>query len=186
MMMKIAIAIGIFALSIIAISGINEEQVSSALGAITTLFIELLAAMKIMSLVGGKMKVAMETTVAMIGMAIAIKILASTLKTIAELEPNEIEKGVLGIAGLAVVLTASMKILSSSTKKAVSCAFAMNAFATAIKILASVCETFAYMGWEEIGKGLVGVGALMAEIDLFLSTTKMSGKAILTATGIVI
>lgn len=186
MILKIAIAIGILALSIMAISGINEEQVSSALGAITTLFIELLAAMKIMSLVGGKTKVAMETTVAMIGMAIAIKILASTLKTIAELEPNEIEKGVLGIAGLAVVLTASMKILSSSTKKAVSCAFAMNAFATAIKILASVCETFAYMGWEEIGKGLVGVGALMAEIDLFLSTTKMSGKAILTATGIVI
>lgn len=59
-------------------------------------------------------------------------------------------------------------------------------FAAAIKILASVCEQLAKLDWNQLAKGLVGVGVLLAEVSLFLRTAKFSGKSITTATGIVI
>lgn len=42
------------------------------------------------------------------------------------------------------------------------------------------------MDWNQLAKGLVGVGVLLAEVSLFLRTAKFSGKSITTATGIVI
>ena len=42
------------------------------------------------------------------------------------------------------------------------------------------------MDWDDMAKGLVGVGVLLAEVEIFLNNAKFNGKAVLTATGIVI
>lgn len=47
-------------------------------------------------------------------------------------------------------------------------------------------QTLAQLDWNQLAKGLVGVGVLLAEVSLFLRTAKFSGKSIATATGIVI
>lgn len=62
----------------------------------------------------------------------------------------------------------------------------MAIFAAAIKILASACEDLSALDWEELAKGLVGVGVLLAEVSLFMNTAKFSGQSVTTATGIVI
>lgn len=59
-------------------------------------------------------------------------------------------------------------------------------FAAAIKVLASACEDITALDWEELAKGLVGVGVLLAEVSLFMNTAKFSGQSVTTATGIVI
>ena len=59
-------------------------------------------------------------------------------------------------------------------------------FAVAIKVLASVCEDLSNLNWDQLRKGLVGVGVLLAEVLLFMRTAKFSAKTITTATGIVI
>lgn len=59
-------------------------------------------------------------------------------------------------------------------------------FAAAIKVLASACEDLSALDWEELAKGLVGVGVLLAEVSLFMNTAKFSGQSVTTATGIVI
>ena len=72
------------------------------------------------------------------------------------------------------------------SKKATSTATGMVILAAAVKILASVVKDLADLEWEQLGKGLVGVGVLLAEVDIFLNTAKFGGKAISTATGMVI
>ena len=47
-------------------------------------------------------------------------------------------------------------------------------------------QDLAELSWEELAKGLVGVGVLLAEISIFLNTVKVNKKSIATATGIVI
>lgn len=59
-------------------------------------------------------------------------------------------------------------------------------FGAAIKILASACEDLSKLQWDELGRGLTGVGVLFAEIAVFLRVAKFNGKMISTATGIVI
>lgn len=46
--------------------------------------------------------------------------------------------------------------------------------AAAMKVLASACKDFGQMEWSEIGKGLAGIGGLLAELAVF---TNLAGNA---------
>lgn len=107
-------------------------------------------------------------------------------KTIADLDAKQLTTGLIGVAGLTTMMVAAAKAMSSNSKTIIKGATQMVIFAAAIKILASVCEQLAKLDWNQLAKGLVGVGVLLAEVSLFLRTAKFSGKSITTATGIVI
>lgn len=74
----------------------------------------------------------------------------------------------------------------SSQKQVMKGATSLIIFGAAIKILASACEDLSKLQWDELGRGLTGVGVLFAEIAVFLRVAKFNGKMISTATGIVI
>lgn len=78
------------------------------------------------------------------------------------------------------------RLLSSGSGQVVKGATSLVIFAAAVKVLASACKDLSALSWEELGKGLTGVGVLMGEIAIFLRAAKFSGKTITTATGIVI
>lgn len=122
----------------------------------------------------------------LIKIASAIAILASALKKIASLSWNEIAKGLTGITVISGVLAGVAKVISKDEKTIAKGAFNLIFLATAVKILASACKDISQLSWGELGKGLTGVGVLMAEIALFLNTAKFSGKAVSTATGILV
>ena len=71
-------------------------------------------------------------------------------------------------------------------KNASKSATGMILFAAAIKILSTAVKSLGEMDWDDMAKGLVGVGVLLAEVEIFLNNAKFNGKAVLTATGIVI
>lgn len=185
-LLKIAGAIGILALSLTAIAGIDADKLNGALGAITVLFTDLMASMAIFSKIGGEMKGATKATTLMLGLAVSIRILVSALKSVAELEWDDLGKGLLGITVLMGEMVAALKLLGSDGKKVGKDASNILIFAAAIKVLASACKDLGQLSWDELGKGLLGVGVLLGEIDIFLNTAKFSGKTISTATGIVI
>lgn len=185
-LLKIASAIAILTASLIALSLVDSEKLNVALGAITVLFAELLASMAVFNKISGQATGVMKSVTAMLGIATAVLILASALKKIADLDAKQLTTGLIGVAGLTAMMVAAAKAMSSNSKTIIKGATQMVIFAAAIKILASVCEQLAKLDWNQLAKGLVGVGVLLAEVSLFLRTAKFSGKAITTATGIVI
>lgn len=185
-LIKIATAVAILAGSILVISLIDSSKLAASLGAITTLFADLMASMAIFSKISGNMKGVTKATTAMVGISIAVLILASALKTVSEISAGNMVTGLLGVLALTAIVVGAAKALSKSGKMVIKGATQMIIFAAAIKILASVCEDLGALSWSEMTKGLVGVGVLMAEISLFLKTANFSGKAITTATGIVL
>lgn len=185
-LLKIASAIAILTASLVALSLIDSDKLNSALGGITVLFADLMASMAVFNKISGQASGVLKSTTAMLGMSTAVLILASALKTIGDLDLKQIATGLTGVAGLTAIMVAAAKAMSSSTKTIVKGATQMVIFAAAIKILASVCEDLSQLDWNGLAKGLVGVGVLMTEVSLFLNNTKFSGKAITTATGIVI
>lgn len=185
-LLKIAAAIAVLAASIVAISLIDSEKLSASLGAITVLFANLLGSMAIFNKISGSKDGTTKACVAMIAMSAAVLILAGAMKKVAELDWEGVAKGLISIAGLSAILVASAKIMSSGSGQLVKGATSLVVFAAAIKILASVCEDLSKLEWGELAKGLVGVGVLLGEVALFLRTAKFGGKAISTATGIVI
>lgn len=185
-LLKIASAIAILTASLIALSLVDSEKLNVALGAITVLFADLLASMAVFNKISGQATGVVKSVTAMLGIATAVLILASALKKIADLDAKQLATGLIGVAGLTTMMVAAAKAMSSNSKAIIKGATQMVIFAAAIKILASVCEQLAQLDWNQLAKGLVGVGVLLAEVSLFLRTAKFSGKSITTATGIVI
>ena len=185
-LLKIGAAIALLAGSIVAISLIDSDKLSASLGAITVLFANLLGAMTIFNKISSDTGKVAKACTAMIAMSVAVSILAGALKKVSDLDWGELARGLVGIAGLTTIVVASSKAMASSQKQVMKGATSLIIFGAAIKILASACEDLSKLQWDELGRGLTGVGVLFAEIAVFLRVAKFNGKIISTATGIVI
>lgn len=185
-LLKIGAAIALLAGSIVAISLIDSDKLSASLGAITVLFANLLGAMAIFNKISSDTGKVSKARTAMIAMSVAVSILAGALKKVSDLDWGELARGLVGIAGLTTIVVASSKAMASSQKQVMKGATSLIIFGAAIKILASACEDLSKLQWDELGRGLTGVGVLFAEIAVFLRVAKFNGKMISTATGIVI
>lgn len=167
----IATAVLLLAAGLWVLSTIPSEKLAPSIAAITVLFAELAAMMAFMAkgLKGVKMtKVAGQ----MILMSGAILILATALKKIASIDSDTLFSSVTAIGLLMAMLTATAKSLSSDSKKVMSGSAGLVAMAGAILILSSAVEKLSKLTWEELAKGLIAVGALLAELVLF---TKLVG-----------
>ena len=185
-LLKIGAAIALLAGSIVAISLIDSDKLSVSFGAITVLFANLLGAMAIFNKISSDTGKVSKAGTAMIAMSVAVSILAGALKKVSDLDWGELARGLVGIAGLTTIVVASSKAMASSQKQVMKGATSLIIFGAAIKILASACEDLSKLQWDELGRGLTGVGVLFAEIAVFLRVAKFNGKMISTATGIVI
>lgn len=185
-LLKIASAIAILTASLIALSLVDSEKLNVALGAITVLFADLLGSMAVFNKISGKASGVTKSVTAMLGIATSVLILASALKKVADLDAGQLTAGLIGVAGLTTIMVAAAKAMSSGGETIVKGATQMLIMAAAIKVLASVCEDLSKLDWNQLAKGLVGVGILLAEVSVFMRTAKFSGKTITTATGIVI
>lgn len=182
---KIAAAVGVLSVSLLILSTIDSGKLATSFAGITGLFVELTAAMAILDELDIDGKAASKTASAMIKVGAALLVLSLAMKNIADLEPGQIAEGLIAIG----VLLAEMDVFLNTAKfdkNASKSATGMILFAAAIKILASAVQSLGGMDWDDMAKGLVGVGVLLAEVDVFLNTAKFSGKSVLTATGIVI
>lgn len=185
-LLKIGAAIALLAGSIVAISLIDSDKLSASLGAITVLFANLLGAMAIFNKISSDTGKVSKACTAMIAMSVAVSILAGALKKVSDLDCGELARGLVGIAGLTAIVVASSKAMASGQKQVMKGATSLIIFGVAIKILASACKDLSRLQWDELGRGLTGVGVLFAEIAVFLRVAKFNGKMISTATGIVI
>ena len=172
-LLKIAVAIAILAGSITVLAAIDPDRLTDSLGAITVLFTELLGSLAIFT----KLNTSFEqlTGIAtLLGLATGIAILALALKSIAELDMEQMEVGILGVAGLAAAMVVVSKAMAMGGNISGG-AFQMILMAAAIKILASAAIDMSSLSWEEIGKGLASVGALLAEMAIFSNVVKSAG-----------
>lgn len=181
-LIKIATAIGILAASIVAISLVDSDKLAGSLGAITVMMTELIVAMAAFNKLGG---VSGKGATKLVVFAGAVLVLSSAVKKMASLSWGELARGLVGVGVLLAELDVFMAT-SKFNKKAMSNATAMVIFAAAIKVMASAVKDLSSLGWEEMAKGLLGVGVLLAEVDIFLNTAKFSGKAMSTATGMLV
>lgn len=185
-LLKIATAIAVLAAAIVTISLIDSSKLTASLGAITVLFAELMASMAVFSRISGEVKGVIKGTTAMIGVSTSVLLLASALKKISDIEPEQMVVALTGIAGLMTAMVAAAKVLGSGSGTVIKGAAQMVVFASAIKMLASACTDLAQLDFAGLVKGLTGVGVLMAEVSLFTKKVAINKGAMVTATGILV
>lgn len=185
-LLTIAVAVGILAASLFLLSGIDGAKLAAGLGAITVMLGELMLALFMFTKIGAIAKGAIRSVALLVGLAIAIAILAGAMKTLADLSWEGIAKGLVGVTVLMAELVIVAKVLSANGGTIVTGAASLILFAIAIKILASAVGDLAGLSWEELTKGLVGVGVLLAGIALFCNNAKFTASMIAAGAGILL
>lgn len=169
---NIAIAIGILAAALFVLSTIDPVQLTAALAAMAALFGELIVAMTIFSKFQIITKGVIKSITLMIGMSVAMLILAAAVRAIGTLDWEQLAKGLIGVTVLMGELVVMMKVLSANEKTVVKGAGSMIVMAIALRILVSSVKALSTLSWEEIAKGLLGVTVLMGELAIFSNTVK--------------
>ena len=116
------------------------------------------------------------SSVALVVMGAALKIMVSAFKDFAKLDWEGLAKGLTGMSAL--LLEMSMFISAIDQKKIFASSVGLLLIGTAIKKLVSSCTKLGQLSWEELIKGLVGVGAILLEVGIF-------AKAVSGSTGLV-
>lgn len=177
-LLTIASAIAILTASIVVLSLINPKKLAVALGAITTMATELMAAMWIFNKIDGDYTGAGKAAILMVGMSAAILILSSAVKKMSSLSWVELSKGLSGVTILLGELVAVSVILGNNDTKMVKGSVGIVLLAEAIKILSTACINISGLSWEELAKGLTGItvilgGLIAASMALSENETKM-------------
>jgi tape measure domain-containing protein len=171
---EIAVAVGILTLSVKALAKIDADGLTRALTALTIMFTQLGAALFAFEKYLGEKDIAkmIGLGIAMGVLAIAVRILVGSVKSLAELSWNDLAKGLTGLVVILGALVGTMKLMPDD-KKMISSAVGLVILAAGIKLLVSAVTDLAGMSWEELSKGLVGVAATLLAVGLFTKFAKV-------------
>lgn len=184
-LLAIAAAIGILAIALIAISSIPSDSLNESLGAMTVMFVDLIGAMGVFSKLAGSKSTMIVAAVSMILVAEAVNILSSALKKIVDLDASQLATGLIGITVLLTEVVAAAKIMSSGSGSIVKGTANLILLAEAVNILASVCLKISGLDWNELARGLTGVGVLLAELAAFMALAKFGSMGVTTGLGLI-
>ena len=177
-LLKIASAIAILAGSLVVLSMIDEGKLTSSLGAITGLFIELFGSMTIFEKIAGGsgFKSMGKVSRAMIGISTAVLILSAAMKNLASLSWDEIGRGLTAtVAGLGTLIGAIYLLPKDTTTKTGS----LIGLSTALVILSGALKVMGSMSWDEIGRGLTTLAGSLAILigSMHLMKSAVAGAA---------
>jgi hypothetical protein len=186
-LMKIALAIALLTVSVVALSLIDSKKLATALGGLTIMFIQLLGAMAIFEKItasGGFAKMPFMTA-SLILLAIAIDVLVVAVAKLSTLSWAELAKGLVGVG----VLLASLALFTKFAvvdKGGVKAGAGLILLAFAIKLLVDSVKELSGMNWGELAKGLVGVATLLGALALFTKFSAAGKGGLAQGAGIIL
>lgn len=164
-LMKIAMAVGILAVSIVALSVIDPASLFKAMVGIATAMGLLLGAMEILGKVAdtdGFHKVPVVAG-AMILLSTAVLILSAAVTVLSKIPFGDLVKGLAGAAVAIGLLVGAMHLMPDN-KKLFATSAGLILVATSLLIMAKAVEMFASMSVGELAKGLIAMGSALAII----------------------
>ena len=165
---KIGAAIAVLAAGVFILSKIDAKDLTKAMTAIAVGLGEMAGALKIMStggLAGGVQMAAIAT--GMIILSAAILILSAAVKVFSTMSWDELERGLAGVGGALAVIAAGVKLIP--TVQLIPTAAGLVLVGLALTLIATAAKIFAEMKWEELGKGLLGLGGALLALGAGLS-----------------
>jgi tape measure domain-containing protein len=175
MILKIAIAVGILVLSLMALAKIPTNDLISGIIAIGILVTVLVKAMKQLSDIEPKenSKIVAATT-SMILLAFAVRILASAVAKLGAMSAADLAQGLIAVGALLAGLGLFAKF-AALDKTSVAAGVSLLLMAVAINILAGAVFILGNLNPEDAARGLGIMAALVAGIVLLLVSLKSMG-----------
>lgn len=186
-LVRIAVAMGVLALSLIALSSVDPERMKTALAGMTVLFVELGAAMKAFQNMDFKKGFGSTSTMvaSMLAMSFSILILSSAVKKLSSVDPEKLKTGLIGVGSILAGLSVFMNMTdldSMGLRKG----GGLLLFATSLMILSSAVEKLGGIDSDSIKRGLSAMGGILVELAIFMNVTSEVSKTLSKSVGLVV
>lgn len=170
--LDIAIAVGILAAALIALSLIQPKKLATGLGALSALLGELVGSLFLLSKIDAKGLAAMSF--AILTISTAMLLLSAAVAILGNLDMSTLAKG-LGAIGVALALmVGSLKFMSGLGAGLPAAAAGMLIMATAMVVMSGAIATLGNMDMGTLAKGL---GAIAIGLGLFVAALVILSKA---------
>jgi tape measure domain-containing protein len=173
-LIKIAAAIALLTVSVIALSLIDSKKLTTATGALTVMFADLLGSLAIFEKITknqGFVKMPLVTA-SLIALAIALDLMTIAVKNMSELNWNELARGLTGLAVVMGIMVVATTLLPKESL--ISTGVGMVILGASLKIIASAMKDFASVSWSDMAKGLAGVALVLGALVLVSKTMAKS------------
>lgn len=182
-LLTISIAVGILAASMFLLATLDGKQIAYSLGAVTGALVALVGALAIIS------KKELESNVTailtLVALATAVGLLAIAVTTLGKSKPEEALRGVAAVSALLLALSGSVALMSKFGSTFTVGAAQMLAIGGAILLMTYALKQMAESKPEDLRKGLVTIGILLAELGLFVKMVSARGQTmIVSAAGV--
>lgn len=160
-LIAMAKAIDIMADALNKVADLSLEEIGRGLTALGGGLAELIGGLALMS----KANVKVKDAVAIIALAEGCKILADALAKFADFNWDEIGRGLAAMGGALAEATAALSVISKvGGGGALLGSLGIFVVAQSLAPIADALERLSELSWEEIGKGLLGMGGALAEL----------------------
>lgn len=181
-MILMSTAILILASACKKLSGLSWEELAKGVSGILAFVGIFVAAAKILNSNG---KAVSKFAGQMIFMSIGISIMSAVAKSLSELSWEELGKGASGLLAIVSMLVAASKIMSKDGGGMLKATAPMILFAAAIAIVGRTMKSLSGMSWDELDRGIVGIGGSIAifaaGLKAMSGTAKGAGSLLLAA-----
>jgi tape measure domain-containing protein len=186
-LLEIALAVAALTISVIALSRIDTQGLLRASTAITVMFTQLMGSLLIFEkFIEGegwaKMPVMMASLILLAG---AIDVLAVAVTMLSKLSWDGLSKGLTGITVMMSELLIMIKLMGDP-KGLIASGLGLTAFAKGVKVLADAVIILSGLSWDQMTKGLTGVGVLLGSLGLFEKFAGTESTGILSGAGIIL
>lgn len=167
-MVTVATATLILAGALKIISTIDKDKMFASVIALAAVMAELTAVGAIFSKIGGRF---IKGAAGMVAFSASVGILAGTLKQLSNIKSDALAKGLVGIAALCGEMLVVAKLMNG-VRFGIGKGAGFVLLASSINLMIPAFNKIASLQWENIGKGLIGIGGALAEFVAALSLTK--------------
>jgi tape measure domain-containing protein len=182
-LMKIAISIGLLAVSLKILEGMSIQDITHGIVALGLSMSVMMGAMMVIdkfNITGG-----MRASANLIALSIAVDIMASSLKKISDLKPEELQRSVSGLIGVTATLTVAVIAMSKLGGKMGTSSLQLIALAGTIYILVDAIDKMSSINSSSLLKSVGALGIIFAEIAVFLKVADNSKIGIGSALGLI-
>lgn len=191
-LLKIAEAVGILALSLLLLSGIESENLTKAVSALTTLMTEVAGMLYLISNLGteitspegffgafSKAGTAQVAGKAMFNVAKSILVLAAALWIIAQIDPYELGAAFIVVTNLLAELTAVGFVLSRYSGEMTKGSKGLTKMAVAVLILAAAIKVIAGIDPKQLLFSVLAITVLIEGLTMsMIALSQFGGKAL--------
>ena len=178
-MILMATALNVMSKAVKSFAKLDTGDLAKGLTATAIALTELVVAIKVLD----RSKVSLKTSVALIAVAKACEMLYKAVDSFSDLSWDEIVRGLSGMGGALAEMTASLKLLSlGSGLKTLMGGGSLLIAVQGLKPIADALKDIGSMSWDEIARGLSGMGGALAEMTASLKLLSL-GSGLKTLMG---